>query len=70
MCSSDLAKVESNEFYNQRYYLKENPEMSGSYEIAFKDWQGFKELRKYPHTQYYKDVIRECGYFKKVTGNK
>ena len=27
-------------------------------------WGGFKELKeKYAHTQYYKNVIEECGYF-------
>lgn len=67
-----LAKVERNEFYNKQYYSEGKIYGVSPWEneIAFKDWQGFKELRKYPHTQYYKDVIRECGYFRKVTGNK
>lgn len=67
-----LAKVERNEFYNKQYYSEDNIYGVSLWknEIAFKDWQGFKELRKYPHTQYYKDVIRECGYFRKVIGKK
>ena len=67
-----LAKVERNEFYNKQYYSEGKIYGVSPWEneIAFKDWQGFKELRKYPHTQYYKDVIRECGYFRKVIGNK
>ena len=26
---------------------------------------GFSEFKRYAHTQYYKDVIRECGYFRR-----
>ena len=26
---------------------------------------GFNEFKRYAHTQYYKDVIRECGYFRR-----
>ena len=27
------------------------------------DRDGFGELMRYANTQYYRDVIRECGYF-------
>ena len=81
-----LAKVERNEFYNERYFFKDD--WSGVHleervnfkddwngvrleeRVDFKDWQGFKELRKYPHTQYYKEVIRECGYFRQVSNKR
>ena len=31
------------------------------------DSKGFNELTRYAHTQYYKDVIRECEYFRRYT---
>lgn len=34
-------------------------------------WDGFKKLKgKYAHTQYYKDVIRECEYFEYYVNNE
>ncbi|RKW08371.1 MAG: hypothetical protein D8H93_24620 [Capnocytophaga sp.] len=64
-----LAKIERNEFYIQTYFSKpDNYGFGADYDDAlFKDWKGFQELRnKYRHTQYYKEVIRECGYFRKT----
>lgn len=64
-----LAKIERNEFYIQTYFSKPDNYWQGAWndEIVFKDWKGFQELRnKYRHTQYYKEVIRECGYFRKT----
>ena len=64
-----LAKIERNEFYIQTYFSKpDNYWFGAGYDDAlFKDWKGFQELRnKYRHTQYYKEVIRECGYFRKT----
>ncbi|AVM50464.1 hypothetical protein [Capnocytophaga sp. oral taxon 878] len=65
-----LAKVERNEFHNQTYFYKGEWYGAGYKEIIFKDWNGFKELRKYPHTKYYKEVLKECGYFKKVANRR
>lgn len=62
-----LAKVERNEFYNQTYFYQNKWDGALWGGKAFKDWQGFKELRKYPHTKYYKEVINECGYFYSLT---
>ena len=64
-----LAKIERNEFYTEEYFSKpDNYWFGADYDDAlFKDWKGFQELRnKYRHTQYYKEVIRECGYFRKT----
>ena len=64
-----LAKIERNEFYTEEYFSKpDNYWFGAGYDDAlFKDWKGFQELRnKYRHTQYYKEVIRECGYFRKT----
>ncbi len=59
-----LAKVERNEYYNEEYYYKGENEADEN--KAFRNWKGFQELKKYPNTQYYKEVIKECEYFKKV----
>ncbi len=64
-CMYLLAKCERNDFYNKRYYAlnKDYWDVYGD-EINFKAWSGFKSLQNdYSDTQYYKDVIRECGYF-------
>ncbi len=54
-CQYMLAKCERNEFYNKSQY---------SDEINFLAWNGFKVLKNnYSHTQYYQDVLAECGYF-------
>ena len=62
-----LAKVERNNYYNQVYFYQDRWYGVESDEIAFKDWEGFRELReRYAHTQYYKEVIKECEYFRKT----
>jgi len=64
-CTYMLAKCERNDFYNQRYYFQ-NKNYWEVYDdkVNFLAWNGFKTLEKdYSDTQYYQDVIRECGYF-------
>lgn len=63
-----LAKVERNEFYNSAYF--KNFKYSSRYDdVMFKKWKGFEELQNlYSDTQYYQDVIAECGYFRKYLG--
>ena len=69
-----ISKCERNEYYNKHYSFGIcNPDESGEYyyypegfnaKSMSYAWGGFKELKeKYAHTQYYKDVIEECGYF-------
>jgi len=60
-CQFMIAKCERNQWYTDKYYLVENSGVPG---LDFSLMTGFKELIKYPNTQYYKDVIRECGYFR------
>lgn len=61
-----FAKVERNDFYSSEYYIpNEYFYPFGSY-VSFKKWKGFEELKNnYSDTQYYQEVINECGYFKK-----
>jgi hypothetical protein len=55
-----LAKCERNQWYNETKYNEDN-----NAQIDFKAWNGFKTLKQqYANTQYYKEVIKECGYFR------
>ncbi|NJO87678.1 MAG: hypothetical protein HC831_00970 [Chloroflexia bacterium] len=57
-CNYLLAKCERNEYYKN----------TGNDD--FLAWDGFKKLKtKYSNTKYYKEVIKECGYFEKYAGN-
>lgn len=67
-----LSKVERNEYY-VRTFLKDQQHFSG-FEYYYRSDKNipdfvagthFEALKNYRHTRYYKDVIRECGYFKK-----
>ena len=59
-----LTKVERNEFYTKNYFL--NADYYNYDKVMFKKFDGYKVLKdKYKHTKYYKEVINECGYFKK-----
>lgn len=63
-----LAKVERNDFYTTNYFMRPNGYW-GYGEIMFKKWKGFEELKnQYADTQYYQEVIAECGYFRKYLG--
>jgi hypothetical protein len=55
-CQFMLAKCERNEWYN---------EYKWNTTVDFIAWNGFKTLKQqYANTQYYKEAIRECGYFR------
>lgn len=56
-CQYLLAKCQRNEWYN-----KMPGEMRNG--VDFKAWDGFAALKQYQSTQYYKEVLKECGYFK------
>jgi hypothetical protein len=60
-CLYMLAKCERNEWYNQG-----NGNEPGKNFIA---WKNFTNLKAYSKTNYYKEIIKECGYFKTYTGN-
>ncbi len=71
-CHYMIAKCERNEYYNN-YYIQGNVKMDPwpSSEINFIAWEGFKTLKnKYAQTQYYQEVIKECGYFKTYVSQK
>lgn len=58
-----LAKVERNEYYRENFFCIGNHQEWYKNKSSFHNWEAFKELRKYPHTKYYKEVIAECGDF-------
>jgi hypothetical protein len=55
-CAYMLAKCERNEWYGQS-------ELNRKDNVDFVAWNGFKTLKNYSTTKYYKEVIKECGYF-------
>lgn len=65
-----LAKVERNDFYYTSYFSKNTYYYAfDDNNINFKAWKGFQDLKNnYSDTKYYKDVIAECGYFRKYLG--
>jgi hypothetical protein len=63
-CHYMLAKCERNEWYNKTFFNNPGNEYGENNMGDFRGWNGFQALRQYAHTQYYKEVIRECGYFK------
>ncbi|VXB46144.1 conserved hypothetical protein [Flavobacterium sp. 9AF] len=57
-----LTKIERNTFYKSSAFLPD--------EVDFINFNGFKNLKQnFSHTKYYKEVINECGYFRKVVEN-
>ena len=63
-CQYMLAKCERNEYYNKKYYAITDWWQIEDDKVNFLAWNGFKNLKnKYSKTQYYQDVIAECGYF-------
>ncbi len=66
-CVYMMAKCERNKFYTDRYQTREYAYRDP--EVSFLAWDGFKKLKSdYSNTQYYKEVIKECGYFRKYLG--
>ncbi len=68
-CAYMLAKCERNEFYATKYHSQES--FYDEPEVSFLAWNGFKKLKtEYAATKYYKEVINECGYFRKYASRK
>ena len=62
-CQYLLAKCQRNEWYNKNIFSKDDYDYN--YSIPnFAALDGFKALKQYPTTQYYKEVLKECGYFR------
>ncbi|OQP65956.1 hypothetical protein A3860_15310 [Niastella vici] len=66
-CHFMLAKCERNQWYNQTFYNNSSNEYGDLQGQAFLPWNGFKSLKQYSNTQFYKEAIKECGYFKSFT---
>lgn len=65
-CLFMMAKCERNEWYNTTLYSnKENEYKYNENQIDFIEWNSFKTLRNYRNTKFYKEVLNECGYFRK-----
>lgn len=71
-CVYMLAKCERNQWYNDNYFTDRGNQYYNPSENEqlpdFIRWKNFEELEKYRNTQYYQELIRECGYFAKVAG--
>lgn len=70
-CTYMLTKCERNDYYNM--HLFNLPDDYENYNKAgyFVSWEGFKKLKAdYSDTKYYKEVIEECGYFRRFLGKK
>lgn len=66
-CVYLMAKCERNDFYSKKYHTERYAYREP--EVNFLAWDGFKKLKAdYSNTQYYKEVINECGYFRKYLG--
>lgn len=63
-CNFLLSKCERSDYFVSKYKLITNYWDIRNDGVNFLSWNGFKELHaKYSDTQYYQEVIRECGYF-------
>lgn len=56
-CTYMLAKCERNDWYTS---INNDTYKQG---VDFKAWPSFKALKNFSSTKYYKEVIKECGYF-------
>ena len=71
LCVYMMSKCERNTFYTERYY--EDGYLRDSYnrDTNYLAWNGFVKLKnEYSHTSFYKQVIKECGYFKSYTSKR
>jgi hypothetical protein len=64
-CHFMLAKCERNDYYNKND--KSYKDGDHSSKPDFLAWNGFVSLKQYANTQFYKEAIRECGYFRTYT---
>ncbi|MBO9199325.1 MULTISPECIES: hypothetical protein [Niastella] len=67
-CHFMLAKCERNEYYEGKVVNNKDSLYTSDNRPDFLAWNGFKALKQqYSNTQFYKEAIRECGYFKTYT---
>ncbi|MEO5682667.1 MAG: hypothetical protein ABIQ88_08495 [Chitinophagaceae bacterium] len=67
-CQYMLAKCQRNKWYNENIYNSAENRYGTEKLLDFTALAGFRALKQYSKTQYYKDVLNECGYFKMYTG--
>lgn len=64
-CQYLLAKCERNEWYTNNLFNKRDQDKYVDFpRVDLNALDGFKVLKQYPDTRYYKEVLKECGYFK------
>lgn len=70
LCTYMIAKCERNEWFNLTFYSDKDTQWNtGS--IDFVAWPAFKTLKsQYQNTGYYKEVIKECGWFSTYVNGK
>ena len=65
LCVYMMSKCERNTFYTERYYEDGYLRDSYNQDTNYLAWNGFVKLKnEYSNTSFYKQVIKECGYFK------
>lgn len=65
-----LAKCQRNEWYNKTAAGKDAWPDDNKNKPDFIAWDGFKQLKQYSNTLYYKEVLKECGYFNTYISKK
>jgi hypothetical protein len=63
-CEYLLAKCQRNRWYTDYIFTGSEVYDAKTPSLDFRVMDGFKALEQYSNTQYYKDVIKECGYFR------
>ena len=67
-CHFMLAKCERNKYYDEKIFSnKAYQDGDHGSQPDFLAWNGFVSLKQYANTQFYKEAIKECGYFKTYT---
>ena len=66
-CHYMLAKCERNDWYNKHFYANKENEYNDNFMIPVSELTEFKLLKQYPNTKFYKEALKECGYFEKYT---
>ncbi|MEO6819337.1 MAG: hypothetical protein ABI266_06575 [Ginsengibacter sp.] len=62
-CHYMLAKCERDQWYNSHFFNNKENNYAGNTMIDLSALHQFESLKKYPNTKFYKEVIKECGYF-------
>jgi hypothetical protein len=69
-CQYMLAKCQRNQWYNDNIYSDKEKMYSESDMVNLNSLVGFSTLKQYANTQYYKEILKECGYFRSYAGSK